>query len=152
MPCNLQYLPFGVNGKCVGVRVGRGQVKVGSLKENGSVLEENVKDLRLDFGRSQCAEVSGPKVGNQGVGSPISVGHRTGSLRQLDVISRAKDCAGRIWQSSDKGSEVDDALLPNEFNILLPAGHDDPILHEQEDLGIGGSGGIVHYHSLRVME
>jgi hypothetical protein len=152
MPCNLQYLPFGVNGECVGIHVGRGQVKVGSLKENGSVLEANVEDLHLDFGRSQRAEVSGPKVGNQDVGSPIPVGHCTGSLRQLDVISRAKDRVGRIWQSSDEGSKVDGALHPNKLNILLPAGCDDPILHGQEDLGIGGSGGIVHDHSLGVVE
>jgi hypothetical protein len=110
MPCNLQYLPFGVDGKCVGIRVGHGQVKVRSLKENGFVLEANVEDLCLDFGRSQRAEVSGPKVGNQGVGSPIPVSHHTDSVRQLDVTSRAKDRASRIWQSSDKGSKVDDAL------------------------------------------
>ncbi len=41
---------------------------------------------------------------------------------------------------------------PNEFNILLPAGHDNPILHGQEDPGIGGSGGIVHDCSLGVVE
>jgi hypothetical protein len=152
MPCNLQYLPFVVDGECVGIRVGCGQVKAGSLKENGSVLEANVQDLRLYFGRSQRAEVGGPKVGNQGVGSPILVGHHTGSLRQLDVISRTKDRAGRIWQSSDEGIKVDDALHPNEFNILLPAGRDDPILHGQEDLGIGSSGGIVHDHSFGVVE
>jgi hypothetical protein len=152
MPCNLQYLPFSVDGECVGVRVGRGQVKVRSLKENGSVIEANVEDLHLDFGRSERAEVSGPKVGNQGVGSPIPVGHHMGSLRQLDVISRAKDCAGRIWQSSDKGSKVNDALHLNELNILLPAGCDNPILHWEEDLGIGGSGGIIHDRSLGVVE
>ena len=41
---------------------------------------------------------------------------------------------------------------PNEFNILLPAGRNDPILHGQEDLVIGSSGGIIHDRSLGVVK
>jgi hypothetical protein len=115
-------------------------------------LEDWLKDCCTNSIRSQGAKVGRPLVTSEVIGDVVSIRHPLHRLRKLDVIGHSKDRAHGIGVHRNEGCEIQSTLDTHEPHVLLPTIHQGPVDHRQKDLGVIGSGGIIHPIALRVVE
>ncbi len=84
-----------------GVDVGCGQVEIGVLECDGTLLKARVNDLGKNFGSSHGAQVGWSMIGGEIVGNAMAIDHRCTCDWQLNVIHRLD----RFWAGVARGEE-----------------------------------------------
>ncbi len=92
---------------------GMRQAKACRLKLHGAILEHCVKNLSLDFGRGESAQVCGAVKGHQIVGNIVPIDHGVCRLRQLDIVLRLQYGRPNLILNVHKQDKVDRQLHSN---------------------------------------
>ncbi len=110
------------------------QAKACRLKLHGAILERRVKNLCLDFGRGESAQVRGTVIGHQIVGNIVPIDHGECRLRQLDIVLRPQYGRPNLILNVHKQDEVDCQLHLNKLNTRPAAVCNIAVLHWQENV------------------
>jgi hypothetical protein len=71
-------------------------VEVGCLQNDGAVLHAGGKNLKLDIGRAESAEVLGAGIGHKGVSLSVATGQSTIGLGKFKIVGHAKNRWGGV--------------------------------------------------------